>query len=268
MDKAVILARGLGKRMRECNSSLNLTQAQVLVAESGFKAMMPFKRPFVDYVINELADAGYCRICLVIGPEHNNIREYYQSLKCRRISIEFAIQEKPLGTADAVVAAEDFVGDDTFIVINADNHYPAEALQALKKLDGPGLIGFERDSLIAGSNIEKERILRFAVIQTDNEGFLTNIIEKPGEKILVSVPKPVCVSMNCWRMNPTIFKACRAISPSVRGELELPDAVLYCIKFLGEKYRTVFIKAAVLDLTSRSDIGPIAGRLANKKISL
>src|SRR5207244_11223120 len=58
--QAVILARGLGTRMRRDSGEgiAPLSAAQAKAAESGAKGMMPFARPLLDYVISALADAG------------------------------------------------------------------------------------------------------------------------------------------------------------------------------------------------------------------
>jgi len=268
MDKAVILARGLGTRMQKLDSSVELTEEQAAVAKTGVKAMIPIDRPFLDYVISALADASYRRICLVIGPENDEIRNYYASLDCRRVNIEFAIQTKPLGTSDAVAAAEKFADEDDFCVINSDNYYPVEVLRALHELDGPGLAAFDRDVLIDDSNIPAERIEKFAIIKTDSDGYLTKIIEKPAPSVIASVPKPIFVSMNCWRLNSAIFTACRSISPSERGELELTDAVQYAIDNLGQRFRVAKISAPVLDMSSRRDIKSVSDALAGVEVSL
>ena len=268
MDKAVILARGLGTRMRNDDSSAELSGEQAKFAGMGVKAMIPIERPFLDYVISALADAGYRRICLVVGAEHGDMKDYYQLLHSRRVSIEFAVQDKPLGTADAVASAEAFAGGESFAVINSDNYYPVDALRALRELDGCGLIGFEREAMLAGSNIEPERITRFAIIETDEGGHLKRIIEKPSDDVINAAPKPVCLSMNCWRFGPSIFEACRAIEPSPRGELELPDAVQYSIDRLGEQFSAIPVEEAVLDMTSRKDVASVADKLLNIKVEL
>src|ERR1041384_2276082 len=156
MDKAVILARGLGTRMRKAESAAHLDASQSAIADSGIKAMIPIDRPFLDYVLHALAEAGYRRICLVIGPEHTVVRDYYgQNLKPNRIHITFAVQENPLGPPNAVAAAEQFAAADPFLVINSDNYYPLDALKALRQLDFPGLAGFERTTMLKGSNIPR-----------------------------------------------------------------------------------------------------------------
>jgi glucose-1-phosphate thymidylyltransferase len=268
MDKAVILARGLGTRMRKASAAAGLTSQQAGIADSGVKAMIPIDRPFLDYVMSGLADAGYRRICLVIGPEHDIIRNYYDSIDYHRIEVSYAVQKEPRGTADAVAAARNFADGDDILVINSDNYYPPEALIGLRKLNGAGLAGFERDAMVAQSNIPAERIAKFACIETDEGSVMSRIIEKPSPEVLERLPQPVVLSMNCWRFKPSIFEGCANISLSPRGELELTDAVQYTIDRLGEKYKVVLVKAGVLDLSSRDDIGPVAARLRGMKVSL
>ncbi len=244
--KAVVLARGLGTRMRREDPAAALGVDQESAAGTGVKGMIPVGRPFLDYVLSALADAGYGDICLVIGPEpvFDPVRRRYGSMACRRIRISFAVQEKALGTADAVYAARDFTGADSFTVINSDNYYPWEALEMLSGLDGPGLVAFEREAMLAGSNIPMERIAGFAVAKISSDGFLEKIIEKPSEDILARMKPPVYLSMNCWRFRSPIFTACRSISPSPRGELELPSAVNYAIESMSERFSALVSETA------------------------
>jgi dTDP-glucose pyrophosphorylase len=269
MDKAVIMARGLGTRMRQQDPEAGLNPQQAEVATTGVKALIPIDRPFLDYVLSALADAGYRRICLVVGPEHEELRQYYgHTLKYRRLELGFAIQEKPLGTADAVAAAESFAAGEPFLVINSDNYYPTLALESLRALPGPGLAAFTRAGMLEGSNIPPERLRRFAFVEVDGQGCLRRIVEKPDPALLASLPEPLAVSMNCWRFDAQIFSACRAIPPSPRGELELPDAVQYAAQVLGQRFKVLWCEEAVLDLSSRADVGPVAARLAGREVRL
>jgi glucose-1-phosphate thymidylyltransferase len=269
MDKAVILARGLGTRMRRGDDAAALDARQQAAADSGLKAMIPIGRPFLDYVLSGLADAGYRRVCLVVGPEHQAVRDYYgRQVTLRRLSLEFAVQQEARGTADAVAAAESFAADDNFLVINSDNYYPAEVLAALRGQSGPAVALFDRHALLDGGNIPAERLLRFAVGKVDARGCLQQIIEKPDEQTWAALPRPIGLSMNCWRFGPAIFTACRAIGPSPRGELELPAAVQYAIDVLGERFRALTVRAAVLDLTSRGDIAAVAAHLTGTEVNL
>jgi len=269
MDKVVILARGLGTRMRKTDESAKLSEDQAKVADTGVKAMMPIGRPFLDYVLTALADAGYRRVGLVIGPEHDMIRSYYtEKVQPKRLSIDFAIQSEPLGTADAVAAAERFTGDDPFLVINSDTYYPLGALRGLRGLEGSALAGFERQSMLAGSNIPADRITKFAVIQAGDDGNMIRIIEKPDPEVIASMPEPICISMNCWRFGPKIFEACKCIKPSPRGELELPDAVQYAIDHLDEQFRVLPVRAPVLDMSNRGDVASIREKLSMMEVDL
>ena len=267
LEKAVILARGLGTRMRRSDEAASLDARQVAVADSGVKALIPIDRPFLDYVLTGLADAGYRRVCLVVAPDHEAIRRYYQEqAPPRRLAIELAVQAQPRGTADAVAAAEAFAGGDPFLAVNSDNYYPQEALCGLRDQAGAAVALFELESMLASSNIAPERIRQFALGQIDQQGHLSRILEKPTEATLASLPRPLWLSMNCWRLVPAIFDACRRIPLSARGELEITDAVQYAIDRLGEPFGVVPIRAGVLDLTSRRDVASITARLKGTKV--
>ncbi len=269
MNKAVILARGLGTRMRRADDSTSLDEGQARAADAGIKAMIPIGRPFLDYVLSSLADAGYQWVCMVVAPDHEVIRRYYaEEVQLRRLHIEFAVQVEPRGTADAVAAAESFAGDDPILVVNSDTYYPALALEALRYAEGCAAALFEQESMFRGSNIPEERIRSFAVAKINAQGNLERIVEKPSEEALAALPRPLWLSMNCWRFTPAIFQACRSIQPSARGELELPDAVQYVIDVLEQPFQAVKIQAPVLDLTSRRDITSVAERLAGKEVEL
>ena len=268
MDKAVILARGLGTRMRRADAETLLTEAERAAAEQGLKALIPIGRPFLDYVLSALADAGYRRVCLVVAPDHEAIRSYYERVRPTRLSLDFAVQAEPKGTADAVAAAEAFAAADPILVINCDNYYPLEALRQLRQQEGCAVALFEREAMLSGSNIAADRVRSFAVAQIGDDGTLIKIHEKPDEAMLASMPPPHWLSMNCWRFTPAIFEACRKIGPSPRNEYELPDAVQYTIDVLRLPFRAVTIRAPVLDLTNRKDIATIKPFLAAVEVKL
>jgi len=271
VGKAVVLARGLGTRMRKADASVVLNEEQEKVAQKGIKALIPVAggRPFLDYVLSALADAGIDKVCLVVAPEHEELRSRYsREVRLERLSISYAIQERPLGTANAVAAAEEFVGTDPFLMVNSDNYYPCEALTALRELPGSGVALFEQDVILAESNIAAERILSFAVGLINGEGCLERILEKPAQDVLATLPRPLWLSMNCWRFSPMIFEACRRIGPSPRGEYEITDAVQLAIDQLHERFQAVCIAKPVYDMTSRADIPSIAARLAGIQVRL
>jgi dTDP-glucose pyrophosphorylase len=268
--KAVILARGLGKRMRRNDGgTISLDPSQDSMADAGLKAMIPVGRPFLDYALSGLADAGITEVCLVIGPEHGLVREYYQQ-RCipRRLKVSFAIQEHPRGTADALAAAEKFSAGAHFLMLNSDNYYPVEVCRQLRGIGLPAIAAFESRSLALQSNISPDRIRQFAVMTFCPDGTLDRILEKPEASVLASLGSELFVSMNCWCFGPTIFRACAAIRPSPRGELELTDAVQFAIDRLGERFQVLRCHSGVLDLSSRSDIAAVAERLQGMEVHL
>ena len=260
--KAVIMARGLGTRMRKPDESATLNNDQMEAAGTGIKAMIPIGRPFLDYVLSGLADAGFSQACLIIGPEHQIVRDYYSvQSPPKRIGIDFAVQQQPLGTADAVLAAKDFAGEELFLVINSDNYYPVAALRAMRELGSAGVALFDRERLVADSNIPEDRVLKFALAKISRDAHLERILEKPTEDVVRQLSLPVYVSMNCWVFSPVIFRACQSIHLSARGELELTDAVQYAIDSLNERFKVLHFQGAVLDMSSRSDIAIVADKL-------
>lgn len=267
--------------MRE-DAEVELDDAQARAADAGNKAMMPIgigammPRPFLDYVLSAVANAGCRDVCLVIGPDpdpapsgiNGRIRDYYASLPLRRLRISFAVQEAPLGTANAVLAAEGFAGKDEFLVLNGDNYYPVTVLRALVTLGAPGLPVFEREALVQRSNIPPERVNAYAIVDLNDDGSLARIVEKPDASLHSNGERAVLVSMNVWRFSADMFRACREAPPSPRGEYELPIAVQYAIDRLGARFLTVRIAEGVLDLSRRSDIPLVAGRLRAVQVDL
>jgi glucose-1-phosphate thymidylyltransferase len=243
-----------------------LDAAQRAVAEQGLKALMPVGRPVLDYALTLLADGGCTDVCLVIGPEHRAIRDHVAALPLTRLKVTFAEQAKPKGTADAVLAAERFVSGDHFVVVNGDNLYPAQAIELVRKLPGSGLAAFMAYILVNAGNLRPERVGRFPLVRSDASGMLTELVERdatpgPGNG------KDERISMNCWAFTPAIFDACRAVTPSPRGELEITEAARVAMR-RGERFTALPVNAAVLDVTSRGDVATMAARIADLPVRL
>jgi dTDP-glucose pyrophosphorylase len=268
ISKAVILTRGLGTRMRSEDGDRQLNSEQSVAAASGMKAMIPVGRPFLDYVLSNLALSGFQQVCLVIGPEHGIVRDYYcGAQRPTRIRITFAVQPEALGTANAVLAAEDFAGGDEFLTMNGDNYYPLDALLAIQELGQAGAVLFVAEALVRNSNISAQRIKEFAYAMIDDDGFLADLIEKPKADNTLTAANERLVSMNCWRFGSEIFNLCREVPLSVRGEFELPPAVKLGMA-RGLRFKTFISRSGVLDLSRRSDIASVAARLKNVRVDL
>jgi glucose-1-phosphate thymidylyltransferase len=255
--------------MRKLDDSAKLDERQTSAANAGVKAMIPIgDRPFVDYLLSSIADAGFTHVCLVIGPEHDFVRARYErEMIPTRIKIEFAIQENALGTANAVLAAESFAANETFVVLNSDNFYPAVALHGLHNLSEPAIVGFDRDVLVRDGNVQPERTTRFGALDVDDAGYLRRIRASPTDEML-RAGGPIYSSMNCFLFDSRLFRACREVPVSVRGEYELPQAIHYAIDHGMMQFKVVKIAAPVLDMSSRGDIAGIVERLRARPVRL
>lgn len=271
---ALILARGLGRRMREARGdrATALSAAQEAAATAGQKGMMPMTgpdgraRPFLDYVLSELADAGFTRVALIVAPPAGGLdplREYYEGDgRPTRLQLSFVVQTEAVGTADAVRSASAYVGRQPFVVLNADNLYGAATLRALREADGPACPVYEREQLVQSSAIPPERVAAFALLTLRPDGTLADIVEKPGAAAIEAAGPHALISMNCWRGDARLLDACRDVERSPRGEFELPMAVCLAIR-RGVVFQGVPARGPVLDLSRREDVHIVVTRLAD-----
>ncbi|MEO5820734.1 MAG: sugar phosphate nucleotidyltransferase [Vicinamibacteraceae bacterium] len=263
--------------MRQATDADLRDPMQAQAAESGAKAMMPISgpmrdaagafvsgsitRPFLDYIVSALADAGYTDVCLVVAPDHDAIaRHYAEAGAPRRVRVAFAVQDEPIGTANAVAAAEPWTGDDPFLVINGDNYYAVPTLASLVGRAGAATALYRAETLVRQSNIPIERIRAFALGVVEHGG-LARIVEKPTPEQAAALGDAALVSMTCWRMPPAIHAACRRVARSVRGEFELVDAV-NALLAEGVRFEVVVAEHGVLDLSRRGDIAAVEDALA------
>jgi glucose-1-phosphate thymidylyltransferase len=200
-------------------------------------------------------------VCLVVAPDHDVIRDHFRQHRPSRVRLQYVVQAEPLGTANALLAAEQWAAGRDMLVLNADNLYPVAAIRALVSLGSPGLVAFDPVALVEDGNIDASRIAAFAILEIARDGSLVRIIEKPDAATLAAAGPTPWVSMNLWRFDSSIMAACRDVTPSIRGEVELPDAVALAIS-RGMKLHAVTMHAGVLDLSARGDIRGVADRLA------
>ena len=250
--------------MRESSAAASLLASQEAAARQGMKAMIPVGgRPFLDHVLHSLADAGVDAVGLVIGPEHDEVRDYYRQLPTHRLAISFVIQPEALGTADAVAHAEGWSRGESFLTLNGDNLYPDDVLRQLTAGIAPALPGFERDSL----GLPLDKIGTFALMERDDRGGLARIVEKPGEDAMRRAGPQALISMNVWRFDARIFAPCRDVPVSARGERELPQAVGLAAS-RGVRFEVFPARGAVVDLSRRTDIPDVSRQLAGARVDL
>lgn len=269
----VILAGGISSRMKkelQYSSDCDTTLKQEVVRKS--KAMLGVgsqARPFLDYVLYNIAQAGYRNVVIVVGERDPSIREYYEQSGGDKqfplLSFSYAVQPipdgrtKPLGTADALLyalkAAPSWKGQ-SFVVCNSDNLYSVGALQALlEDSHTNAMIDYDRSALC----FEQQRIEQFSVIKKDAEGYLVDIIEKPSVDLIASVADAngrIGVSMNIFKFSyDMIFPFLEAVPlHPTRQEKELPQAVTMMVAKYPKSMWTIPFSEHVIDLTSQSDI--------------
>ena len=193
-------ARACGSRRRRARS----TRRQAAAADAGLKAMIPIGRPFLDYILSELADAGVARRLSRHRPRARRSRGAItrRGAAAADSVSTFAVQEEPRGTADAVLAAEAWTGGEPFLVMNGDNYYPVPALRALAALSLPGLVGVppRRAARRRPDPARADRCASRCSIST--AAGCGAIVEKPGPgRWRRASTAARTVSMNCWRFD-------------------------------------------------------------------
>jgi len=271
-ERVVVLAGGLGRRMRrEEQGGAALSGDVARMAEQGLKGLIPMHgRPFLDYVVGSLLQAGLREICLVVPPDCEVLAGYARrTAKLTGAEITCAVQAEPRGTADALLAAEDFAGTGPFVMVNCDNLYPADALWRLARLEDRScyVVAFESEALVREGNFAADRVRAFAAIVVGPGGELKQIVEKPPQPEVYARDGKLWVNMNLFRFTPEIFDSCRCIEPNPeRGELELPTAVSHLVESGRVPVRVMLASGGVLDLTRRGDVASAERLLEGREL--
>ncbi|MFQ5649415.1 MAG: sugar phosphate nucleotidyltransferase [bacterium] len=282
-DRLIILAGGIASRMKAPSARADQIDARLLQdAQQRSKGMIRVgesRRPFLDYLLYNSRAAGYRDIVIVTGVHDQSIRQHYGLQERANIyhglSISYATQtippgrQKPLGTADALLQAL-LIRDDwrgaTFIVCNGDNLYSQRALALLATSSHRNaMIDYDRDGL----QFEKSRVQRFAITEKDEEGYLVDIIEKPSsEQVARAVARDatVGVSMNIFRLDYDLVLPFLQAVPlhSVRGEKELPAAVVMMAWAHPKSVWTIPLREHVPDLTQPDDLEAVQNYLGKE----
>jgi glucose-1-phosphate thymidylyltransferase/glucose-1-phosphate adenylyltransferase len=272
--RLLILAGGMASRMKKALAEENSDLDPKLVAQANAvtKGMIQVGKngkTLIDYQLYNAHLAGIEEVMLLLHPTDNVSQEYCESLMAKDatwgMKIVFARQqiaadrEKPAGTADAVYQALSQHSDwqtGRVIVCNSDNLYSVNALKTLWASEVPqALISYHRDSLL----YPEERISAFALIRTDAEGYLLEIIEKPTKEQadeLMAKQGRLGVSMNVFVFEASTFLPYLAKTPfhPVRNEKELPTSVVMFGEGEGKGFFAIPLAENVPDLTSKEDI--------------
>lgn len=201
--KALILSGGKGTRLRP-------------ITHTAAKQLVPVaNKPILFYAIEAVKDAGITDIGIIVGDTHQEIRSAVGSGEKWGVKVTYIQQEAPLGLAHAVKIAQDFIGDDTFVMFLGDN------------LIKDGITGLVNEYKQSGAN---SQILlahvpnpqEFGVAMLEG-GRAVKLIEKPKD------PPSDLALVGVYMFDSNIFEAVNAIEPSARGELEITDAIQYLI---------------------------------------
>ena len=273
--KAVLPAAGLGTRF-------------LPATKSSPKEMLPLvDKPLIQYSIEEAVASGIESILIITGRGKTAIEDHFDisyELECvlqergktelfnlaRGVSdiarISYTRQKQALGLGHAILQAKDFVGDEAFAVLLADDVMDAEtpALQQLinvyERFDAP---------VIATMQIKDETISRFGVIDADEvePGIfkLRSIVEKPKFE---DAPSDMAV-IGRYIFTPELFEAIEQIEPGAGGEYQVADAMrilldkgfpFYAVKLDATRHdagdKLGFLIATVEFALKREDLAP------------
>jgi glucose-1-phosphate thymidylyltransferase len=201
--KALILSGGHGTRLRP----LTYSQQKQLIPVAN--------KPVLFYAIEDVIEAGIRDIGIILGPNKEQVIETVRSVEWDA-DIEFIYQGDPLGLAHAILIAEDFLGDESFVMYLGDNILRDGIVQHADKFRE-----LNPDSLILLCEVEEPQ--RFGVADLDEEGRVKRLIEKP------KVPPSNYALAGIYFFKPVIIEAAKNIKPSWRNELEITDAIQWLI---------------------------------------
>ncbi len=271
--KAVFPAAGLGTRF------LPATKASP-------KEMLPLvDKPLIQYVIEEAVASGVESILIVTGRDKTPIENHFdisfelehllkekgKDAMLRQVRaiadlvrITYTRQQQALGLGHAIYQAKDFVGDEPFAVLLADDIVDAEK-PALKQM----IEVFEKYNapVIATMQVEGEAISRFGVIDAEevepNVYKIKDMVEKPAFK---DAPSDLAI-IGRYILTPDIFDALEKTEKGAGGEIQITDAMcdllkirpFYAVKLDGIRHdagdKLGFLIATVEFALKRDDLG-------------
>ena len=206
ITEALILAAGKGTRMWPLTEKLP-------------KPLLPLcGKPIIEHQIIALKNVGVKIINILIGHQMKEISDLLGNGNKYDVKINYIVQSEQKGTGHAVSLAEKNI-KNSFFCINGDTLVDEKNIELLaKKKDEMAMMVTSVDD---GRN--------FGVVKSKN-GLLTDIIEK-------GFSGKSSINAGIYLFNKDIFKSLKLIKKSIRGELELTDALIlnkiYTIEYVG-----------------------------------
>jgi mannose-1-phosphate guanylyltransferase / phosphomannomutase len=158
--KAVVMAGGEGTRLRPLTSN----QPKPMVPIVG--------KPCMEHILELLRAHGFQEVVVTLAFLPQAIRGYFGDGEATGLSIDYSVEEQPLGTAGSVRLASALL-DDTFLVISGD---------ALCDINLSELVAAHREKEAAVTIGLKsvDNPLEFGIVVTDDEGRVERFLEKPS----------------------------------------------------------------------------------------
>lgn len=197
--KGIILAGGTGTRLYPITKVVS-------------KQLTPlYDKPMIYYPLATLIESGIKEILIITTPED---KERFQELLGNGsdygITIEYKEQPKPEGLAQAFIIGEDFIGNDSVILILGDNVFSGiNLINKIKKATKNG-------STIFGVEVDNPE--RFGVIEINNNKVIS-IEEKPKN------PKSNIAITGLYIFDNKVIDIAKKVKPSKRNELEITDVI-------------------------------------------
>ncbi len=199
--QAVILAAGLGTRLKP-----------VTAARS--KAMVPvLGRPLVERAMLPLITNGVRDFVLVVSPEDREIRPYFSEGTNLGITTRFVVQEERLGMAHALGLAADYIGG-RFLVSACDSLVDGTHVRALLEA------AQEAEAVLSLLDVEPDMVSRSAAVELDGL-VVRRIVEKPRPE---ETPSHT-ISLPHYVFSLHVLDLLGEVRPSPRGEYEIQDVI-------------------------------------------
>lgn len=198
--KGIILAGGSGTRLYPITQGIS-------------KQLLPiYDKPMIYYPLSVLMLAGIQDILIITTSEDNN--SFKRLLKDGNqwgIKIQYAIQEKPEGIAQAFLIGEKFLDGETACLILGDNIFHGAGLTNM--LLDARFNAIDENTTVFGYRVNDPE--RYGVAEIDEMGYCISIEEKPKN------PKSNYAVTGLYFYPSDVVEKAKQIKPSDRGELEI-----------------------------------------------